>query len=107
MQSAWNILAKTIMIHGFCSTDAPGNSLKRDQWSESLTLTPYAPRQNHLVGDLPPEIYVRALPYRELVPMHLCDVLYESGIRLRHVYFPIDTIIYLLWVMEDRSSSDI
>ncbi len=39
--------------------------------------------------------------------MRLGNVLYESGIRLHHVYFPIDSIVSLLYVMEDGSSSEI
>lgn len=72
-----------------------------------ITLTPYAPHQNHLLGALPTEEYTRLLPHLELVPMPLGDVLYESGIRLRHVYFPVDSIVSLLYVMEDGSSSEI
>src|SRR6185295_16767446 len=34
-------------------------------------------------------------------------VLYESGEVLRHVYFPTDSIVSLLYVMEDGSSAEI
>src|SRR5664279_4312309 len=47
------------------------------------------------------------LPHLELVPMPLGDVLYESGIRLRYVYFPVDSIVSLLYVMEDGASAEI
>ena len=33
--------------------------------------------------------------------MPLGHVLYESGHQLRHVYFPTDSIVSLLYVMED------
>lgn len=72
-----------------------------------IPATPYAPHQNYLLGALPPEEYTRLLPHLELAPMPLGEVLYESGIRLRHVYFPIDSIVSLLYVMEDGSSSEI
>jgi CRP-like cAMP-binding protein len=39
--------------------------------------------------------------------MPLGKVLYESGGPLRHVYFPTDCIISLLYVMEDGSSAEI
>lgn len=39
--------------------------------------------------------------------MPLGKVLYESGEVLRHVYFPIDCIISLLYVMEDGASAEI
>ena len=72
-----------------------------------IPATPYAPHQNYLLGALPPEEYARLLPHLQLVPMPLGKVLYESGIRFRHVYFPIDSIVSLLYVMEDGSSSKI
>jgi CRP-like cAMP-binding protein len=43
----------------------------------------------------------------ELVTMTLGDVLYESGVQLRYVYFPTDSIVSLLYVMEDGSSAEI
>ena len=39
--------------------------------------------------------------------MGLGDVLYESGDRLRYVYFPTTSIISLLYVMEDGASAEI
>jgi CRP-like cAMP-binding protein len=41
------------------------------------------------------------------VELKLGEVLYESGERLRHVYFPANTIISLLYVMEDGASAEI
>jgi CRP-like cAMP-binding protein len=39
--------------------------------------------------------------------MPLGRVLYESGLSLAHVYFPIDSIVSLLYVMEDGASAEI
>jgi len=39
--------------------------------------------------------------------MNLGDVLYESGDKLRHVYFPTTCIISLLYVMEDGAPAEI
>jgi CRP-like cAMP-binding protein len=39
--------------------------------------------------------------------MPLGEVLYESGSRLRHVYFPVTSIVSLLYVMEDGASAEI
>src|SRR5271168_3583559 len=39
--------------------------------------------------------------------MGLGEVLYESGSTLTHVYFPITSIVSLLYVMEDGSSAEI
>ena len=39
--------------------------------------------------------------------MKLGDVLYESGAKLRYVYFPTTSIVSLLYVMEDGASAEI
>ena len=39
--------------------------------------------------------------------MKLGDVVYESGDSLRYVYFPIDSIVSLLYVMESGASGEI
>jgi CRP-like cAMP-binding protein len=71
--------------------------------------TPRAPdpQHNHLLAHLPPEASERLFPQLEYVPMPLGDVLYESGNRLRHVYFPTTCIVSLLYVMEDGASAEI
>ena len=68
---------------------------------------PPDPRQNHLLAALPADEYARLLPSLELVPMSLGEALYESGIQMRHVYFPTTSIVSLLYVMEDGSSAEI
>lgn len=65
------------------------------------------PLQNYLLAALPAEIQERMFPYLELVPMPLGKVLYESGDKLRHMYFPIDSIVSLLYVMESGASAEI
>ena len=67
----------------------------------------HKPQQNHLLGALPLEVQERLLPHMELVEMPLGKVLYESGDALRHVYFPTDSIISLLYVMESGASAEI
>ncbi len=66
-----------------------------------------SPRQNHLLAALPPSDYERFAPRLELIAMNLGDVLYESGAKLQHVYFPTTCIISLLYVMEDGASAEI
>jgi len=68
---------------------------------------PHAPSQNHLLAALPKVELGRLLPHLELVPMPLGEVLYESGVELRHVYFPTTAIVSLLYVMLDGASAEI
>src|SRR5450432_4059170 len=67
----------------------------------------HSPRQNHLLDALPAGDYERIASHLELIPMKLGDVLYEPGVRLRHVYFPTTSIVSLLYVMEDGASAEI
>lgn len=64
-------------------------------------------QKNHILAALPVEAQERLYPLLELVSMPLGKVLYESGDTLRHVYFPIDCIVSLLYVMEDGASAEI
>lgn len=65
------------------------------------------PRQNHLLAALPQEVKDRLFSHLELVAMPLGQVMYESGDAMRHVYFPTDSIVSLLYVMESGASAEI
>src|ERR1043165_523474 len=69
--------------------------------------SPTDPRQNHILDALPQLERERLFPHLKLVPMPLGMVLYESGAALRHVYFPTDSIVSLLYVMQDGASAEI
>ncbi|MBX9713145.1 MAG: Crp/Fnr family transcriptional regulator [Pseudomonadaceae bacterium] len=66
-----------------------------------------SPLQNHLLAALPPAIQQRLFPMLELFPLPLGKVLYESGDTMRYVYFPTDSIVSLLYVMESGASAEI
>ncbi|MNZ82417.1 hypothetical protein D3C78_1011140 [compost metagenome] len=66
-----------------------------------------APPQNYLLAALSAEVHNRLLPHLERVTLPLGKVLYESGDVLRHVYFPIDSIVSTLYVMESGASAEI
>jgi len=65
------------------------------------------PQQNHVLAALSRTARARLYPHAELVTMPLGKILYESGDVLRHVYFPTDSIVSLLYVMEDGASAEI
>jgi CRP-like cAMP-binding protein len=65
------------------------------------------PQENHLLAALSPAERARIYPHLDLVPMPLGKVLYESGDNLRHVYFPTDSIVSLLYVLADGASAEI
>jgi CRP-like cAMP-binding protein len=66
------------------------------------------PTQNLLLAALPSEVLDRLIPNLEPVTMPLGKVIYESGVELKHVYFPVSgCIVSMLYVMEDGSSAEI
>jgi CRP-like cAMP-binding protein len=65
------------------------------------------PQQNHLLAALSPAERERIYPHLRIVPLPLGNVLYESGHVLRHVYFPTDSIVSLLYVLADGASAEI
>lgn len=64
-------------------------------------------QKNHLLAALPSEVHRRLIPHLELVSFPLGKVLYEPGDILRYVYFPTDSIVSLLYVMENGAAADI
>lgn len=65
------------------------------------------PRQNKLINALPNDVYQRLKPHLELVTMSLGDVLYEADAASPHIYFPITSIVSLLYGMENGSSTEV
>ena len=64
-------------------------------------------RQNLILAALPPAVHARIDRFLELTPMVLGSVLYESGMPLADVYFPTDSIVSMVYVMEDGRSAEI
>src|ERR1043165_877339 len=71
------------------------------------TAQPRAPAANRLLAALPKSEYQRLLPELEQVTMPFEEVLYEPGDRIRHVYFPEDSIVSLLAEVADRSTLEV
>jgi CRP-like cAMP-binding protein len=64
-------------------------------------------RQNQLLAAMPAETARRLRSDVELVELPLGSVIYESGAKLRHIYFPTTSIVSLLYVLEDGASAEI
>jgi len=64
-------------------------------------------RKNSLLAALPDLEWRRWQPLLEKIEMPLGRVLYESGATLAHVYFPITSIVSLLYVTENGASAEI
>jgi len=65
------------------------------------------PSHNHLLAALPLAERERIFPQLQLVSLPLSRALYEPGDTPRHMYFPIDSIVSLLHVLENGQSAEI
>ncbi|MBK7902480.1 MAG: Crp/Fnr family transcriptional regulator [Proteobacteria bacterium] len=73
----------------------------------TASLRKHLPEDNYLLAALTADERARVFPHLRLVSMPLGKVLYESGDALEYVYFPADSIVSLLYVLESGSSAEI
>jgi len=66
-----------------------------------------APRQNRLLAALPDADWLRWRSLLEPVALPLGQVLHESGVPIRHAYFPTTAIVSLMHVTENGASAGI
>ncbi len=65
------------------------------------------PVTNRLLAALPKKEYQRLLPDLEPVTLTFGNILFETGDRLRHVYFPDNSIISLLSAVDGRAHLEV
>jgi CRP-like cAMP-binding protein len=70
-------------------------------------IAPPDPRENRLLAALPESEYGALQPELEPAPMPLGHAVYESGGRQGYVYFPTDSVVSLLYVLESGASTEI
>jgi CRP-like cAMP-binding protein len=72
-----------------------------------MYMPPHCPRQNSLLAALSAYELGRLRNHLKLVNLRLGQVLYESGGEIENVYFPTDSIISLIYVLENGMSAEI
>jgi CRP-like cAMP-binding protein len=63
--------------------------------------------KNFLLSALTENDFVSIKPKLESVSLKLGEVLYESGEKMKHVYFPTTAIVSLLYIMENGATAEI
>ncbi|MFT5675067.1 MAG: CRP-like cAMP-binding protein [Paraglaciecola sp.] len=63
--------------------------------------------KNKLLNAFSPDAKNRIFPHLKLLELPLGEVIYEVSEKLNYVYFPVDSIISFLYVMEDGASAEI
>jgi CRP-like cAMP-binding protein len=66
-----------------------------------------SPTDNHILDALPALGRERLFPHLKLVTLPLGAVLYESGDTQPYIYFPVDAIVSLLYVLQNGASAEI
>ncbi|WP_158969181.1 Crp/Fnr family transcriptional regulator [Paraglaciecola sp. L3A3] len=65
------------------------------------------PQNNKLLNALSTDAQQRIFSHLKLVDLPRGKVIFEANEKLQYVYFPINSIVSLLYVMEDGSSADV
>jgi CRP-like cAMP-binding protein len=63
--------------------------------------------QNRLLASLSPGEYRRLLPQLEEVTLTFAEIIYEPGETIRHVYFPNNSIVSLLYATNSHASLEV
>jgi signal transduction histidine kinase len=67
----------------------------------STATSPRSLVSNNLLAALPGDEYERLLPHLESVELRLGEVLHESDETIRHAYFPVNSVVCLMALMEN------
>src|SRR3984885_8103347 len=70
-------------------------------------MTERAPPMNRLLATIPHEDYQRLRAQLEPVTLNFEQVLYYPGKTIRHVYFPVNSLISLLTAVDKRRSLEV
>ena len=62
--------------------------------------------ENRLLAALPGEIHARLRPALQPVAFALGDVVYDTGGRMAHIYFPTTAVVSLIYTMENGATAE-
>ncbi len=62
---------------------------------------------NRILAGLPRKEYGQIAPKLETVALVFGDILYDAGDPIRHVYFPIDSVVSLITIIEQGKAAEV
>jgi CRP-like cAMP-binding protein len=71
------------------------------------SVTPPDPRDNRLLAAMEPKDFARLEPYLETVDLSRGKILYKPGQTITFAYFPHDSVVALVTVLEDGGSVEV
>jgi CRP-like cAMP-binding protein len=72
-----------------------------------MYVSAHSPLQNNLLAALPEYELGRLVTDLQLVQLCSGEVLYESGGKLENVYFPTDSVVSMMYVLENGASAEV
>lgn len=64
------------------------------------------PRDNHLLGALPADVWQRLSPQMEHAPLARGQAIYATGEAMSHAYFPTSAIVSMMYFTDSGASSE-
>jgi CRP-like cAMP-binding protein len=92
----------------------PSFALRVEPQGQHYSLPPRAPAlvplappvyENRLLNALPRQVLDRIAPHLERSEVEQGTILYDAGSQVRSLYFPVDSIVAMLYVMENGDSA--
>lgn len=71
----------------------------------SLVSIAHTWKHNHVLKALPVDVWERISPHLELIELPQGTVLYEANAPIKYVYFPVNSIVSLLYMMENGDTA--
>ena len=62
---------------------------------------------NRLLAAIPADVYARLEPHLQPASLTLGEVIYEANDALTHVYFPLDSVVSLLYKVDDSKTVEV
>jgi hypothetical protein len=97
-----------IVLNFYSPWESPPSWAHRIDYRRAMpnSARPGDPTENRLLAALPAEVYGRLRSALEPVALALGGVVYDTGRRLEHIYFPTTAVVSLIYTMADGATAE-